>query len=129
MFYLLTKNSKLSTPNSELRMKSLPINSPAFRYIEQSFKEWLDIMGYTPSSVYQMPNLIRELLNYLENNGVENIKDINNKNIKEYYNQLKMRPNMRRGGGLQVLRLTGIYTPSINLWITCGKAEGWYFPC
>ena len=64
-------------------------------------------MGYTPSSVYQMPNLIRELLNYLENNGVENIKDINNKNIKEYYNQLKMRPNMRRGGGLAGSSLNG----------------------
>jgi len=100
-------NFKLSTPNSELRMKSLPINSPAFRYIEQSFKEWLDIMGFTPSSVYQFPNYIRELLHYLENNGVDNIKDINNKNIKEYYNQLKMRPNMRRGGGLCGATLNG----------------------
>jgi integrase/recombinase XerD len=100
-------NFKLSTPNSELRMKSLPINSPAFRYIEQSFKEWLDIMGYTPSSVYQMPNCIRELLHYLENNGVDSINGINNKNIKEYYNQLKMRPNMRRGGGLCGATLNG----------------------
>lgn len=88
-------------------MKQLPIRSKSFQYVEKSFREWLDIMGYTPASVYQMPNYIRELLHYLENNGAENINDINNKQIKEYYNQLKLRPNMRRGGGLCGVTLNG----------------------
>lgn len=64
-------------------------------------------MGFAPASVYQMPNYIRELLHYLENNGVVNVKEINNKKIKEYYNQLKMRPNIRRGGGLCGATLNG----------------------
>ncbi|MFA6925217.1 MAG: tyrosine-type recombinase/integrase [Bacteroidales bacterium] len=81
-------------------MKHLPINSPAYKYIEQSFKEWLDIIGFAPSSVYNMPNCIRELLHYMEKQGRTQIKDIDNKTIKQYYNELKTRPNLRRGGGL-----------------------------
>lgn len=88
-------------------MKLLPINTPAYRYIEKSFREWLDIMGYTPASVYQMPSYIREMLHYMENNAVTSIKEITNKKIKEYYNHLRMRPNMRRGGGLTGATLNG----------------------
>lgn len=81
-------------------MRHLPINSPAYKYIEQSFKEWLDIIGFAPSCVYQMPLCIRELLHYVEKQGKTQIKDIDNKTIKQYYNELKTRPNLRRGGGL-----------------------------
>jgi len=47
-----------------------------------------------------MPHNVRELLHYLENNGITRIKDISNKEIRKYYDQLKYRPNLRRGGGL-----------------------------
>jgi len=88
-------------------MKALNIKSESFRYVEKSFAEWLDVLGYAPQSVYYMPNYIRELLHYLEQNGTTNINEIDNKKIKEYYNQLKMRPNMRRGGGLSGASLNG----------------------
>jgi integrase/recombinase XerD len=88
-------------------MKALNIKSESFRYVEKSFAEWLDVLGYAPQTVYYMPNYIRELLHYLEQNGTTNINEIDNKKIKEYYNQLKMRPNMRRGGGLSGASLNG----------------------
>lgn len=88
-------------------MKQLTIKSESFRYVEKSFAEWLDVLGYAPQSVYYMPNYIRELLHYLEQNGTTTINKIDNKKIKEYYNQLKMRPNMRRGGGLSGASLNG----------------------
>jgi len=81
-------------------MKSLKLKTPAYKYIEKSFKEWLDILGYAPFTVYSMPVYIREMLHYLENNQITQIKDINNKEIRKYYNQLKFRPNTRRQGGL-----------------------------
>ena len=55
-------------------MKNLPLKNPSYRYLEQSFKEWLDILGYAPTSVYYMPIHVRELLYYLENEGVNNIR-------------------------------------------------------
>lgn len=81
-------------------MKSLAIKNPSFRYLEQSFKEWLDILGYAPSSVYVMPLQVRELLHYLESKEINNIKELQAKHIRAYYDKLKERSNTRLGGGL-----------------------------
>lgn len=81
-------------------MKRLPITSPHYKYILQSFKEWLDVLGYAETTVYSMPLYIQELLHYMEQHGKTQISDIENKSIKEYYRHLKHRSNTRQGGGL-----------------------------
>jgi integrase/recombinase XerD len=81
-------------------MKKLSLRNPSFRYLEQSFKEWLDVLGYAPISVYNMPLQVRELLYYLESENINSIKELDIKHIKEHYNKLKERSNQRRGGGL-----------------------------
>ncbi len=37
-------------------MKQLPLQSPSFVYAQRGFAEWLDILGYAPTTVYNMPN-------------------------------------------------------------------------
>lgn len=81
-------------------MKSLALTNPSFRYLEESFKEWLDILGYAPTTVYYAPIFIRELLHHLESKGVKNIKELDYKYIQSHYAKLKERSNQRRGGGL-----------------------------
>lgn len=81
-------------------MKKLVLKNPSFRYLEQSFKEWLDVLGYAPVSVYNMPLQVRELLHYLENENITSIKELDINHIKSHYNKLKERSNARRGGGL-----------------------------
>lgn len=81
-------------------MKQLQLSNASFRYLEESFKEWLDIMGYAAISVYYMPLQVRELLYYLEGQGITNIKELDNKHIQKYYRKLKERANQRRAGGL-----------------------------
>jgi len=81
-------------------MKKLNLENASFRYIEQSFKEWLDIQGYAPSTVYNLPNHVRELLHFLESKGIHQIKELTAKHIDEHYQNLKERTNQRRGGGL-----------------------------
>ena len=81
-------------------MKKLSLRNPSFRYLEQSFKEWLDVLGYASVSVYNMPLQVRELLHYLEGENINNIKKLDVKHIKEHYHKLKERSNQRRGGGL-----------------------------
>jgi integrase/recombinase XerD len=81
-------------------MKKLILKKESFQYIEKSFREWLDILGYAESTVYNLPNHIRELFYYLEQNNINHIKQLDNKIIKEYYNHLKLRSNERQGGGL-----------------------------
>ena len=81
-------------------MKSLAITNPSFRYLEESFKEWLDILGYSSSTVYYAPVFVRELLHHLEGKGVRSIKELDHKHIRSHYRKLKERSNQRRGGGL-----------------------------
>ena len=81
-------------------MKSLPLKNPSFRFIEQSFREWLDIQGFADTTVYNLPNHVRELLHYLDTQGVTNIKELEIKHIHAHYEKLKERTRQRRGGGL-----------------------------
>lgn len=77
-------------------MKQLPVITPAYRYIEKSFKEWMDVLGYAESSVYYMPIAIRELLYYLEQEHRTCLSGITTEAIREYYyNHLKSRTNQR----------------------------------
>lgn len=82
-------------------MKKLSLKSDSFIYIEKSFKEWLDVLGYAPASVYGLPIHIRELLNWLETTkNISSINQLTSKHIKEHYYYLKTRSNQTRGGGL-----------------------------
>lgn len=80
-------------------MKKLDLENASFRYIEQSFREWLDILGYSEITVYNLPNMIRELLHYMEGKRLNNIKDLTIQIIEEYYQGLKERSNQRKHGG------------------------------
>lgn len=81
-------------------MKQLTLHSEAYRYIIASFKEWLQTLGYSEQTVYQLPNYIQEFLFYAESKGYAGLYQINNDLIKEHYYKLKERTNKRRSGGL-----------------------------
>ena len=81
-------------------MKQLTLHSEAYRYIIASFKEWLQTIGYSEQTVYQLPNYIQEFLFYAESKGYAGLYQINNDLIKEHYYKLKERTNKRRTGGL-----------------------------
>ena len=82
-------------------MKQLSIKSESFRYVEQSFAEWLDILGYSKQSIYQQPTHIRELFYWLETQKqITQVNQITSKLIKEHYQNIKTRANTRKGGAL-----------------------------
>lgn len=81
-------------------MKKLQLENIAYRYLEQSFKEWLDIQGYASTTVYNLPTHIREFLHYLESQQIKTIKNLKTQHIETYYQNLKERSHQRKGGGL-----------------------------
>jgi len=81
-------------------MKKLSLSNPSFRYLEKSFTEWLDVLGYAPTTVYNLPNHIRELLYYLEQQEIKSIRQLDNQIIKIYYKKLSQRSHERRGGSI-----------------------------
>jgi len=80
-------------------MKKLQLQNKSFSYIETAFKTWLDTLGYNKTTVYSLPNHIREFLHYLESENIENLKDLHPIHIINYYNRLKQRANNRLNGG------------------------------
>jgi integrase/recombinase XerD len=81
-------------------MKKLNLNNHSYKVILQDFKHWLDILGYAETTVYNLPNHLKEFFNYLENNNINQLGHIQTEHVTNYYKYLQERPNQRRNGGL-----------------------------
>ena len=81
-------------------MQKLNLKNGGFQYLEIAFKEWLDVLGYGSGTVKGMPIIVREFLHFLENNEVQSINQLQQKNIKQYHQYISTRANQRRGGSL-----------------------------
>ena len=81
-------------------MKKLKLYNESFILLVANYKEWLDILGYAESTVYQLPNHLQEFFYYLEQNSIRNINQITAKIVKEYYQELQQRANERQSGAL-----------------------------
>lgn len=72
-------------------MKKLLVLNPAFTLLEHGFKEYLQIMGYTSSSVKGLPLMVREFLHFLEQEQVQHISLVNNTLTERYFISLEKR--------------------------------------
>lgn len=81
-------------------MKSLPLQTESYQYLEQSFRQWLDILGYAPSTVYQLPNYVHEFLHHLESQKIIHINQVEPAHFTKHFDHLKSRTNTQKGGGL-----------------------------
>ncbi len=81
-------------------MRKLYLKNNSYRYLHKSFKEWLDVLGYSTGLRSYMGDHLQEFLHYLELNAINHINLINQKQIKNYYDYICSRKNQTRGGGL-----------------------------
>jgi integrase/recombinase XerD len=81
-------------------MKKLKLQNEVFKMFVVNYKEWLDILGYAESTVYQLPIHLQEFFYYAEQNHIKTLTEITPKTIKEYYKELKERANERTSGSL-----------------------------
>jgi site-specific recombinase XerD len=88
-------------------MKKLKLNNRSYKALLISFKEWLDILGYSKGIVKYSPIFLQEFFYWLEQNQRTNIATVTRKDITEYYQYLKQRPNENYGGALSNPSLNG----------------------
>lgn len=81
-------------------MKSSELRSKDYIRLEYGFREWLGVLGYAETSVYGMPNYIREFLSWLEGKEITDAENITPELVDEYFETLRNRVNLRREGGL-----------------------------
>ena len=81
-------------------MKKLRLQNTSYKELLLSFKEWLDILGYAESTVYNLPNHLQEFFHYLEQYNINNLNHITTETVKNYYEYLQQRSNETRSGSL-----------------------------
>ena len=87
-------------------MKTLELKNTSYIYLEQSFREWLNIIGYAETTVNSWPNHVREFLHYLEQHNVNQITQVTPHRTYNFINYIKNRKSKITG--------TGLSTNSIN---------------
>jgi integrase/recombinase XerD len=81
-------------------MKHLSLKNQSYIEILKSFTTWLDVLGFAPTTVYNLPHYLKEFFHYLESNNIQKINQIHTSHITDYYEYLKERPKQRQQGAL-----------------------------
>lgn len=81
--------------------------SAQYSYLLQSYKEYLQILGYAPPTVKSWPIHVREFLHWLETRSINSIANIESRHITEFIYYIKQRGNKRSKG-------TALSSSSIN---------------
>src|SRR5690606_35112231 len=81
-------------------MKKSRLTNPSYKELLISFKEWLDVLGFSDAMLKNYPHQLCEFFYWLEQHKINHIDYIQKEHIKDYYNYLKERPNKTRGGAL-----------------------------
>ena len=81
-------------------MKKLILKNKSYIKLITSFTDWLDILGFSETTVYNFPTYLQEFFYWLELNNIKSIDLITKEIVKKYYKALSQRPNEKRNGGL-----------------------------
>jgi site-specific recombinase XerD len=104
-------------------MKHLHLNSSNYKYLEQSFKEWLDVLGYAERTVKGSPLQVREMFHYFEQKNIAHITQIKARHIYDFIKHLQTRENRMYGGGLSSSSINS-YITSVNLFVRYVNQSG-----
>jgi len=96
-------------------MKHLHLNSSNYKYLEQSFKEWLDVLGYAPRTVNGSPLQIREMFHYFEQKNIHHLTGVKSRHVYDFIKHLQTRSNLKHGGALSSSSINS-YITSVNLF-------------
>jgi integrase/recombinase XerD len=80
-------------------MKHLTVSN-YYEQLERDFKQWLGVLGYAEPTVRSLPVHVRELLHYLERQGLQDIKEVERVHLEAFRAYLEQRGNQTYGGGL-----------------------------
>jgi len=80
-------------------MKQLLIKTAHFLTLQQSFKDWLQTMGYATGTVKTFPVHVREFFHYLEQRNVFHVRNIRQRHYDGFVTYLQVRKNKHYKSG------------------------------
>ncbi|MDZ4796119.1 MAG: tyrosine-type recombinase/integrase [Bacteroidota bacterium] len=81
-------------------MLSLEITSHHYKYLLVGYKEFLQILGYSPQVVKNWPRYVQEFFNWLENKHIGSITNVTGLQQLDFMDYLQRRQNKRTAGAL-----------------------------
>lgn len=106
-------------------MKSLPIASQHYRYLLQSYTEYLQITGYAEKTWQSWPVHLREFLHYMEQRKVQHISFAEAGHITDFIQHIKQRKNKSKDGGLSSSSINKIIN-AVNVFAKFLNSTGNY---
>ena len=107
-------------------MKSLPLRSSHYRYLQKSYREYLQVLGYATVTVQSWPVHVREFLHYIETKDIQSITAIESRHITDFIHHIKQRTNHRnKGTALSSSSINKIIN-AVNVFIKFLNASGKY---
>lgn len=107
-------------------MKSLLLQSQHYRYLLQSYKEYLQVTGYAEKTWQSWPVHVREFLHYMESKKIEHITAIETNHINDFIQHIKRRKNQTTDGGLSSSSINKIIN-AVNVFAKFLNSTGSYF--
>jgi len=81
--------------------------SSTYDRITLAFKEWLGLIGYSPSTVQHMPRRVQEFFTYLEAQQVTSLQQVEHRHIQGFYQLQKDRASHNSGKPLSNSTVNG----------------------
>lgn len=108
-------------------MKSLILQSSHYQYLEKAYKEYLQILGYAAPTVNSWSVHVREFLNYLERQGIQQITSVQSRDVDDFVRHIKRRRSNRRSacGGLSANHINTIIN-AVNVFAKFLNSTGKY---
>jgi integrase/recombinase XerD len=76
-----------------------------YNELKKHYAKWLQTLGFSAHTVYSYPNMLHYFFNYLMDNGVFSITQLNHSHVINYFEYLQSRPNMSINRALSTAHL------------------------
>ena len=106
-------------------MKSLPLQSQHYKYLLQSYQEYLQVTDYAEKTWQSWPVHVREFLHYTEQKNINHITVVDANHVNDFIQYLKQRKNRTTGGGLSSSMINGIIN-AVNVFAKFLNSTGNY---
>lgn len=77
----------------------------SYTEIQKEYTNWLDTLGFSNGLIYDYKFRVRDFLEWLQTQSVNQINQLTDKHINTYFDYLQNRPNKRTKAGLSVSHL------------------------
>lgn len=103
-------------------MKHLILESTHYRYLEKSYTEWLNTLGYAETTTASFPIHVREFLHFLEKQNIKHITQVQPRVLYQFVDYISQRKHQTQSSLLSAYAVNKIITAVNSFAIYLNKS-------